>query len=90
MRLTDRHRGPDFCPDCGEKIKWVRLISDMWIAVNEEPVLFIPGEGRRWLVEYLNWDAVILKDCLIYEPFKGMNRTKVKKGYMPHVWTCGK
>ena len=88
MALTSKYRGNWYCDTCGEVIKWVRLISGMWIAVQEEPVLYIPGEGKRWLVEYQNYDAVILKDCLIYEPFKGMDRSKVKYGYMPHVFVC--
>lgn len=87
MQFTDTTRGPDFCPDCGEKIKWIRLLSGMWIAVNEEPVLYIEGSGKRWLVEYVKWDATIIKDCQIYKPGLGMDLTHpLKKGYKPHVF----
>lgn len=88
MALTSKYRGSWYCPNCGEVIKWVRLVSGRWIAVQEEPVLYIPDAGRRWLVEGINYDAEILKDCLVYEPFKGMDRSKVKYGYMPHVFAC--
>lgn len=88
MALTRKYRGDWYCHECGEVIKWVRLISGMWIAVQPEPVLYIPGEGRRWIVEYTNYDAEFIKDCLMYEPFKGMDRSKVRYGYMPHAWVC--
>ena len=88
MALTQKYRGGLGCERCGEVIKWVRLMSGMWIAVQTKPVLYIPGEGKRWLVEYTNYDAEIMKDCLIYEPFKGMDVSKVQKAYMPHVFVC--
>lgn len=87
--FLSRQRGPEYCELCGEKIRWKKLITDMWIAVNETPVLYIPGEGKNWLVENApNGSAVILKDCQIYKPGKGMDTTKVKYGLEPHVWTC--
>ena len=86
MALTQKYKGDWYCPHCGEVIKWVRLMSGMWIAVQTEPVLFIPGEGKRWLVEYTNYDAEFMKDCLIYKGGQGMNTEKIEKGYMPHVW----
>ena len=88
MALTQKYKGDWYCPHCGEVIKWVRLMSGMWIAVQTEPVLFIPGEGKRWLVEYTNYDAEFMKDCLIYKVGQGMNTEKIEKGYMPHVWVC--
>lgn len=88
MALTSRTRGNWYCEYCGECIHWIRLISGMWIAVQEEPVLYIPGEGNRWLVEDCRYDAEILRDCLIYRPFQGMDRSKVKYGYMPHAFVC--
>ena len=48
----------------------MRLVSGRWIAVQEEPVLYIPDAGKRWLVEGINYDAEILKGCLVYEPFR--------------------
>lgn len=88
MALTQKYKGGLGCPYCGEVVKWVRLMSGMWIAVQPEPVLYIPGEGKRWLVEYMNYDADFMKDCLIYERGKGMDTSKVQKGYMPHAWVC--
>ena len=88
MALTSRYRGNWYCEYCGEVIKWVRLISGRWIAVQEEPILYIPGAGKEWLIEYRNYDAEFLKDCLIYRPFRGMDYSKVVKGYMPHAWVC--
>lgn len=88
MALTQKYKGDWYCPHCGEVIKWVRLMSGMWIAVQTEPVLFIPGEGKRWLVEYTNYDAEFMKDCLIYKGGQWMNTEKIEKGYMPHVWVC--
>ena len=88
MALTSRYRGGWYCEYCGEVIKWVRLMSGMWIAVQEQPVLYIPHEGKEWLVEYRNYDAEFMKDCLIYKPFRGMDISKVKKGYKPHAWVC--
>lgn len=88
MQFTSRQRGPDFCPDCGEKIRWIRLITGMWIAANEEPILFLPGEGKMWLIEYTKWDAILMKDCLIFKPGEGMNTEKVQKAYEPHVFSC--
>lgn len=88
MALTQKYKGGLGCENCGEVIKWVRLMSGMWIAVQPEPILYIPGEGKRWLVEYCNYDAEILKDCLIFERSKGMDTSKVEYGYMPHAWVC--
>ena len=68
--------------------RWVRLMSGMWIAVQPEPVLFIPGEGKRMLVEYRNYDAEMIRNCLIYERSKNMDTSKVVKGYMPHAFVC--
>ncbi len=91
MRFTDITRGPDFCPKCGEYVKWIRLISGMWIAVNEQPVLYVPGAGKMWLVEYVKWDATILKDCLIYRPGLEIDLSEpLAKGYEPHVFSHGK
>ena len=47
--LTEPSRGDDFCPLCGAQVKWIRLISGRWIAVEPEPVLYVDG-GRQWLV----------------------------------------
>lgn len=88
MALTSRYRGNWCCEYCGEVVKWVRLLSGMWIAVQEEPVLYIPGEGREWLIEYQDYDAAFMKDCRIYRPFRGMDYRKVKKGYIPHAFVC--
>jgi len=88
MSLTQIYRGDDFCPYCGEYVEWIRLMSGMWIAINPVPVLFIPGQGKRWLIEYKKWDAEFIKDCLIYEAGREMDRDKVIKGYMPHAWEC--
>lgn len=88
MGFTSKTRGEDFCPECGEVVKWVRLISGMWIMVQEAPVMYIPGDGKMWLIDG-KWDAVILKDCLIYKAFNGMDRSKIKKAYEPHVFKCG-
>lgn len=88
MALTSRYRGGLGCENCGEVIKWVQLTSGMWIAVQPQPILYIPGEGKRWLVAYQNYDAMILKDCLIYERGKGMDLDKIQLGYMPHAFVC--
>lgn len=88
MALTQKFRGDLGCESCGEVVKWIRLLSGMWIAVQPEPVLYIPGQGNRWLVEYTNYDATIMKDCLIFERGKGMDIDKVELGYMPHAWVC--
>lgn len=89
MSLTERTRGADYCPECGEAVKWIRLMSGQWIAVQPEPVLYIPHAGRRWLVEGKRWDADILKDCDIWEP--GKVKDNLKKGFLPHKFTeCGK
>ena len=76
----------NFCPDCGEEIRWTRLESGMWIAVNAMPVYYLPGGGKRWLVASLKWDTVILKDCKIWD--KGMPAAGLKRGYSPHVFVC--
>ncbi|WP_428259669.1 hypothetical protein [Gallibacter sp. Marseille-QA0791] len=88
MALTQKYKGGLGCERCGEVIKWVRLMSGMWIAVQPEPVLFIPGEGKRMLVEYRNYDAEMIRNCLIYERGKNMDTSKVVKGYMPHAFVC--
>ncbi len=88
MQFLSNQRGADFCPSCGEKLRWIRLITGMWIAANEEPILYIPGQGKMWLIEYVKWDAVILKDCLIFKPGKEMNIDLVQKAYEPHVFSC--
>lgn len=49
--LTSPVRGSDFCEKCGLEVMWIRLLSGSWIAVDPEPVLYIPDEGKRWLIE---------------------------------------
>lgn len=88
MALTQKYRGGLGCELCGEVVKWVRLISGLWIAVQPEPVLFIPGEGRNWLISFDNYDAIFMKNCLIFKRGKGMDTSKVIEGYMPHAWVC--
>ena len=88
MSFLSRQRGTDFCPSCGEKVRWIKLITGMWIAVSEQPVLYIPGEGKMWLIEYVRTDAVIMKDCLIYKSGKGMNMNNIQKAYEPHSFSC--
>lgn len=86
--LTSPVRGSDFCEKCGLEVMWIRLLSGSWIAVDPEPVLYIPDEGKRWLIEGRRWDAVFIKGAKIYKPFSGMDRSKVERGYMPHAWIC--
>lgn len=88
MPLTYRDRGERFCERCGCEIKWIKLLSGRWIAVEPQPILYIPGGGRKWLVENRNQDADIIKDCEIWKP--GMIMDNLKKGFMPHAWMCGK
>ena len=88
MSLTEIARGENYCPDCGSPLRWVRLLSGRWIAVEPQPVLYIPGGGRKWLVSSSRWDADILKNCEVWKP--GMIREGLKKGYLPHKFTaCG-
>lgn len=86
MSLTNRHRGERFCPRCGCELKWIRLLSGSWIAVEPEPIYYEPRAGRSWLVEGRKWDAEILKDCKIWR--RGMPTEGLKKGYKPHAWEC--
>lgn len=89
MRLINRYRcDGDFCPDCGEEIRWVKLDDKEWIAVDPVPVYYIPGEGKEWLVESLRWYSDILKDCLIWRKGRGMPTTGLKVGFKPHVFEC--
>lgn len=89
MAFTSRHRGnDDFCMECGEMIRWIRLSDGNWIEVKKEPVLYLPHEGKNWLVT--GWNGSIAKDCKIYKPFAGNDRSKVKRGYLPHCFECGK
>lgn len=90
MKFLERTRGIDFCEGCGEKIRWIQLISGMWIAVQEAPILYVPGKGKMWLVEYRRRDAQIMKDCLIYRRGLGIDPDELVKGYEPHVFRCGK
>lgn len=88
MGLTRKYRGGLGCEYCGEVVKWIRLISGMWIAVQTEPVLYIPGKGKQWLISYENYDAEFMRDCLIYKAGRGMDTENIKYGYMPHAWVC--
>lgn len=85
MPLTQAYRGDDYCPICGSEIKWIRLLNNRWIAVEPEPVLYIPHGGKKWLIEGRRWDAEFLKDCEIWKP--GMLRNNIKRGFFPHEWT---
>lgn len=60
----------------------------MWIAVQREPVLYLPGEGKEWLIEAVKYDAIIMKDCRIFRPGKNMDVSNLKRGYRPHAWEC--
>lgn len=86
MPLTERSKGERFCPKCGSELKWIRLLSGAWIAVEPMPVLYIPHGGKKWLVEGRNRDADIIKDCEIWKA--GMLHDNLRKGYMPHKWQC--
>ena len=86
--LTSGIRGDDYCNRCGEYVRWIRLISGRWIAVNRQPILYIPHAGNRWLVT--GFDDQIARDCLIFKPYKGMDKSKLKRGYEIHAFTCGK
>jgi hypothetical protein len=85
--FIDRIRGPDFCPYCGEELRWVRLISGMWAAVQPDPVLYIPGKGRAHLID-AKWDGEIITDCLIYRGGRGMDARKARIGYEQHMYRC--
>lgn len=85
--LTEASRGSEYCPDCGGQIKWVRLLSGRYIAVDPEPVMYIDG-GRDWLVERTKYEADIKNHCRIWRP--GMLTGGIKYGYKPHKWTCGR
>lgn len=86
MPLTEKTRGGNYCRICGEEVKWIRLMSERWIAVDPEPVLYVPEVGRKWIVEGRNWDAEIIKDAEIWR--RGMSRENVKHGFIPHAWEC--
>jgi hypothetical protein len=81
------HRGPGFCPLCGEEIRWARLISGMWAAVQPYPVFYIPGEGRARLVDG-KWDGEIITGCLIYRGGRGMDASKARMGWEQHGYRC--
>lgn len=49
--------------------------------------MYLDG-GKNWLVEDRKYDADIRKHCRIWRP--GMLLNRVKKGYKPHVWECGR
>lgn len=83
--LTEPSRGEDYCSACGSHIKWIRLMSGRWVAVEPEPVLYLDG-GRNWLIEDRSYDADIKKNCRIWRP--GMLLAGVHKGYKPHAWEC--
>lgn len=85
--LTEPSRGDDFCPLCGAQVKWIRLISGRWIAVEPEPVLYVDG-GRQWLVDDKRYEADIRKRCKVWKP--GIVSHGIRKGYRPHVWECTK
>jgi hypothetical protein len=87
MEFIARHKGPEFCPYCGEEIRWVRLLSGMWAAVQVNPVLYIPGAGRARLID-ARWGGEIMPDCLIYRGGRGMDTKKIKVGYEEHVYRC--
>jgi hypothetical protein len=87
MNFLSRVRGDDFCPHCGEKIRWIRLITNMWIAVQEQPVLYVPEKGKMWLID-TKWGGTILKDCLIYKRGLGIDLKEIKRGYEPHIYNC--
>lgn len=81
--LVERYKGGPFCDYCGEQIRWCRLRGGSYIAVDLEPILYMPGAGREWLVA----DAEIKKDCRIWRP--GMPPSeKIRRGYRPHAWNC--
>lgn len=89
MAFTEKVRGDRYCPECGSPLRWVRLLSGRWIAVEPQPVLYIPGGGRKWLVSARRYDADILKDCEIWKP--GMIHDNLQRGYIPHLFTgCGR
>lgn len=88
MSLTRSSRGEAYCPECGSKLRWARLLSGRWIALEPQPILYIPHQGRNWLVDRWRLDTEILKDCKIWK--KGMPRENLKKGFLPHAFTeCG-
>jgi hypothetical protein len=85
--FTSRHRGPDFCPYCGEEVWWARLLSGLWMPVQPYPVLYLPRAGRAHLID-TRFDGSILRDCLIYRGSRGMDTKKLKTGYEQHMYRC--
>ena len=88
MALTQRCKGDRFCPHCGEEVRWIKLLSGSYIAVDLQPILYIPHDGREWLVEGRRRDAEILKDCRIWKA--GMLKDNLRRGYRPHAWNCNR
>lgn len=84
--LTERNRGPDFCPRCGCEVRWARLFSGRWISTDPEPVLYLPEQGRQTLVTPRRWDADLIRDCKIWRP--GMLTEGIRRAYMPHKFSC--
>jgi hypothetical protein len=87
MEFISKYRGPDFCPYCGEELRWVRLVSGMWAAVQVDPVRYVPYAGRATLIDS-RWDGSRVRGCLIYRGGRGIDTSKLKTGYEEHVYRC--
>ena len=89
--LTKRFRGDDFCKKCGAEIKWCRLVNNRYVAVEPEPVIYMP-----------NYDLNIVKDeiqrlierkqygDLTGREIQQINQTIWKLRDIKHNWICEK
>lgn len=83
--LTEKTRGEQFCQKCGSYIKWARLDSGRWIAIEPEPTIYRDG-GKRWLVTGSRWSAQISKNCSVWRP--GQPTEETRKGHEIHAFKC--
>lgn len=89
MPLTTKWKSDsNFCELCGEQVKWVRLESGAWIAVDEMPIFYLPHAGKEWLVGGLRSGSKLLKDCKIWRAGRNMPQAGLKRGYLPHAFSC--
>ena len=68
---------------CGLPVRWVHIDTGEWVPCDREPVLFLPGKGKMWLVKR----GELLFDCRIYRPG---DSGKPVYGLDPHVFTCSR
>ena len=69
------------CKSCGAEIWFIKTENGTTMAVNEQPVPFIPNKGKR---TYVTEDGCVIRG----QDWKRTEDGMYMLGYIPHKATC--